>query len=58
MLILNGESFWLILVKFIENSKKIEKCKTNFVGFPVNNSTTFTKHDPLLNDSFCMKNRN
>jgi hypothetical protein len=37
--------FWLNLVNFIENSRKSEKCKNNFVGFPVNSPTTFVKHD-------------
>jgi hypothetical protein len=31
----------LILVNYIENRKKSEKCKPNFIGFLVKNNTTF-----------------
>jgi hypothetical protein len=43
----------------MENSykiKKIGKFKMNLVGFPVSIPTSFAKHDPLLTNSFCMKN--
>jgi hypothetical protein len=35
----------LKLVKSIENHRKSEKCKLDFVGFLVKNPTTLVKHD-------------
>jgi hypothetical protein len=37
----NSKSNFLILVNCVENHRKSEKCKTNFVGFMVKYPTTF-----------------
>jgi hypothetical protein len=37
----NSVGVFLILVNWVENHRKIGKCKANFVGFVVNYSTTF-----------------
>jgi hypothetical protein len=39
----NSKAVLLILVKSIENRRKTEKCKPNFVGRLVKNTTTFVK---------------
>jgi hypothetical protein len=40
-----GLDFLLILVKFVENCRKIRKTQLNFAGFLVKNPTTLVKHD-------------
>jgi hypothetical protein len=37
----NSKTLWLLLVNCVENHRKSEKCKTNFVGFLMNYTTTF-----------------
>jgi hypothetical protein len=39
----NSKAVFLILVKSIENRRKIRKMQTNFVGRLVKNTTTFLK---------------
>jgi hypothetical protein len=56
--IFNSEAFMPILVKSVENIRKSENYKLNFVGFLEKNPTTFLKHDLLLSDGLCLKNRN
>jgi hypothetical protein len=36
----NSKVLWLFIVNCVENRRKSEKCKTNFVGFAVNYPTT------------------
>jgi hypothetical protein len=47
-LILNTIGFWLILVKSIENHRKMVKIPNHFFSFLVNNTTSFLKHDPTF----------
>jgi hypothetical protein len=49
---------WLILVNYVENHRKSEKCETNFVGFVVKYPTTLLLWPELSSVSFCMKNTN